>query len=60
MQAVEIQEHARKLVTVLGDKAIPEAAQKAQACERAGDEIGARNWRRIESALMQMRGPRES
>lgn len=60
MQTVEIQEHARKMAQALGEKAVPEAAQKAQACERAGDEEGARTWRRIESALVQMRGPRST
>jgi hypothetical protein len=43
-----------------GAKAIAEAAQKAGAFEKAGDEEQARTWCRIEAALVQMSGPRES
>lgn len=57
MQAIEIQEHARKLKDAHGDRAILEAAQKAREREEAGDREQAETWRRIEAALMQMRGP---
>lgn len=57
MQAIEIQEHARKLKDAHGDKAVLEAAQKARELEEAGDREQAETWRRIEAALMQMRGP---
>ena len=60
MNAIEIQEHARKLKDAHGDKAILEAAEKARELEEAGDREQAENWRRIEAALMQMRGPRAS
>jgi len=43
-----------------GPRAIAEAAQKAASCEKAGDEAQAKFWRRVESALLEMRGPRES
>jgi hypothetical protein len=47
-------------VEAQGLKAIAEAAQKARTCEEQGDGEQARTWRRIEAALMQMRGPHES
>jgi hypothetical protein len=57
MQAIEIQEHARKLKDAHGDKAILEAAQKARELDETGDREQAETWRRIEAALMQMQGP---
>jgi len=60
MQATHIQEYARRLLEAHGAKAIAEAAQKAVACERAGDQDRAQTWRRIEAALMLMHGPRQS
>lgn len=60
MQAVEIQEHARKLMAAHGAKAIAEAAQKATEFESTGDKDKAGDWRRIEAALRQMSGPRQS
>jgi hypothetical protein len=60
MNAIEIQEHARKLKDAHGDKAILEAAEKARELEEGGDREQAENWRRIEAALMQMRGPHAS
>ncbi|MCK5495559.1 MAG: hypothetical protein KAI80_04035 [Hyphomicrobiaceae bacterium] len=60
MQVIEIQEHARKLKDAHGDKAILEAAQKARRLEEAGEREQAETWRRIEAALMQMRGPHAS
>lgn len=60
MQAIEIQEHARKLKDAHGDKAILEAAQKAREMDEAGDREQAETWRRIEAALMLLRGPHVS
>ncbi len=60
MQAMEIQEHARKLRDAHGEKATAEAAQKAKAYERQGDAEQAQTWRRIELALRQMQGPHVS
>ncbi|MEE8253374.1 MAG: hypothetical protein V3R17_05510, partial [Hyphomicrobium sp.] len=57
MQVIEIQEYARKLKDAHGDKAILEAAQKARELDETGDREQAETWRRIEAALMQMRGP---
>jgi hypothetical protein len=60
MQATEIQEYARKLFEAHGFKAIADAAQKARTFEEQGDNEQAETWRRIEAALMLMRGPHES
>lgn len=60
MKAMEIEEHARKLRQVHGDKAIAEAARKAVDAEAAGNAGEAENWRRIEKALLLMRGANES
>ena len=59
MHTSQIQEFARQLREAHGDKAAAEAAQKAVACERAGDKEQAETWRRIEAALLLMRGPRQ-
>jgi hypothetical protein len=60
MQAMEIQEHARKLRDAHGDRAIAEAAQKAQALEQQGQSALAKDWRRIEAALREMQGSHAS
>jgi diphthamide biosynthesis methyltransferase len=60
MHATQIQEYARELLEAHGEKAIAEAAQKAMAFERAGDEEQAKTWRSIEAALLLMRGPGQS
>ncbi len=60
MHTTEIQEFARQLLEAHGVKAIAEAAQRAAACERSGDKERAQTWRRVESALLLMRGPRQS
>jgi hypothetical protein len=59
MHATEIQDYARRLLEAHGTKAIAEAAQKACACEQQGDKEQAQTWRRIEAALLLMRGPNE-
>ncbi|MFM1813486.1 MAG: hypothetical protein RLZ98_181 [Pseudomonadota bacterium] len=60
MKATEIHVFARQLRNAHGDKAIAEAAQKATSFESAGNIEQARIWRRVEAALKQMQGPRES
>jgi hypothetical protein len=60
MHGVDIQDYARKLFNAHGDRAVAEAAQKAHRCEKKGDAREARTWRRIESGIEQMRGPRVS
>jgi hypothetical protein len=60
MEVAHIQSYARQLYEAQGAKAIAEAAQKAAAYERRGANEDAQTWRRIEAALMLLRGPRES
>ena len=60
METVDIQDYARQLLEAHGLKAIAEAAQKASTFEQQGNEQQAQTWRRIEAALMQMRGPHAS
>jgi hypothetical protein len=60
MHAMEIEEHARRLMEAHGAKAIAEAAQKARDCERNNDSEQARTWRQTEAALKQMQGPHAS
>lgn len=58
MHALDVQEQARLLMAAHGEKAIAEAAQKALQLEAEGRDEEARDWRRIESALILMAGPR--
>jgi hypothetical protein len=60
MQNIEIEDYARQLFEAHGFKAIAEAAQKARAFEEQGDNEHAHTWRRIEAALLSMRGPNAS
>lgn len=60
MSSSDISAIARHLFETQGAKAIAQAAQKADAFEAAGDAEQSKTWRRVESALREMRGPRES
>ncbi len=60
MSTSDVSTVARHLFDAHGTKAIAEAAQKAASFEKAGDAEQAKFWRRVEAALMEMRGPRES
>ncbi len=60
MLAMEIEEHARKMLAAYGDRALIEVAQKAASLEQSGNKDQASDWRRIEKALREMRGPRAS
>ena len=60
MQAMDIQEQARKLRDARGDLAIVQAAQKARELQQQGDTKQAETWRRIEAALRLMQGPHAS
>jgi hypothetical protein len=60
MQEIEIQDYARQLLEAHGGKAVVEAAQKACALEKEGNNEQAETWRHIEAALKLMRGPHES
>jgi hypothetical protein len=58
MLAIEIEEHARKLMEAQGPKAIAEAALKARVFEEQGATEQAMTWRKIESAMIRIQGPR--
>ena len=60
MQGTEVLDYARQLLEARGFQAIAEAARKASAFEQQGDSQQAETWRRIEAALIQMRGPHAS
>lgn len=60
MYTTQIQDYARRLLEAHGEKATAEAAQRAVASEKAGDNEQAQTWRQIEAALILMCGPRQS
>lgn len=60
MNITEIHEHAQKLYAAHRDRAEFEAAQHARKCQESGNEQEAEDWRRIRSAIRQLRGPNES
>ncbi len=60
MDTTDISTLARHLFETQGPKAIAEAAQNAERFGEAGDAEQAKMWRRVEAALQQMRGPRQS
>lgn len=57
MNAVEVQTHAHKLFAAHGPKALAEAAEKVREYEAAGDQAKASDWKRIESALRNIKDP---
>ena len=57
MHLTEIHDYARRLFDAHGDKAELEAAQKAAECEQQGSKKEASDWRRIQAAIKEMRGP---
>ena len=59
MQVSEIQDYARRLFDEIGPKAIATAAHRAREAEDAGDAAEAEKWRKIEEALLEMRGPHQ-
>jgi len=60
MNTPDISAVARHLFQTQGAKAIAEAAQMATSSEKDGDEEQAKFWRRVEAALLEIRGPRQS
>lgn len=60
MQISEIQEYARRLYDEIGPKSIATAARRASEAEARGSQADAEKWRKVEAALMEMRGPRQS
>ena len=60
MDTVDVAGYARKLFKAHGDRAEVEAAQKAVKYEKSGDTAQAENWKRIRSAIANMRSPHAS
>lgn len=60
MKMTDIHRYARELSEAHGAKALAEAAQRAVAYEKQGDAEQATTWRRVEAALREMKGPRQS
>lgn len=60
MNSLDVSTLARHLFETQGAGAIAEAARKADSFRQAGDEEQAKHWQRVESALREMRGPRQS
>lgn len=57
MNAVEIQDYARKLYGVQGNKALAEAAEMVRRYSQNGDKRLAEDWRRIQAVLRELTGP---
>jgi hypothetical protein len=57
MDANAIDHYARRLIETHGERAELEAAQKGSECEKQHDQDQAQDWRRIQAAISQMRGP---
>lgn len=60
MTTTDVSAIARHLFAEQGAKAIAEAAQKADHFASKGDHEQAQTWKRVESALRDLRGPRQS
>ncbi|MEM6460960.1 MAG: hypothetical protein AAF724_03500 [Pseudomonadota bacterium] len=60
MRTTKVVEHARKLLDAYGEKAEATAAQKASKLEAAGKAEDAATWRRVRSAIHEMRPPHVS
>lgn len=60
MNAMEIQTEARKMFEAQGPRAVAQAARKVQEYEQTGDKVQAEDWKRIEAALLSLRGPNAS
>lgn len=60
MNAADISAIAHHLIETQGSEAVAAAAQKAASFAAAGDAEQAKDWRRIEGVLLELRGPHES
>ena len=60
MTRTDVSAIARNLFEAQGAKAIAEAAQKADHFAKTGDREQAETWKRVESALRDLRGPHQS
>ncbi|MEM7240399.1 MAG: hypothetical protein AAF501_21570 [Pseudomonadota bacterium] len=60
MEFKDLDSYARQMFNQSGMKAIAIAAQRAHACETAGDASTAETWRKVERHLLEMRGAPQS
>lgn len=60
MNVSEIRRFARKYLQAYGTRAEVEAAQNAAALEQQGEMEQAATWRRVQTAIKEMRGPHVS
>lgn len=60
IREIEIRDYARELLRAHGDKAVAEAAQRAQACDEKHQPEQAQTWRQVIAALRGMRAPHAS
>jgi hypothetical protein len=60
MDMNEVHDYARRYLGTHGERAEAEAAQKIAECEKAGDKAQVEDWRRIQAAIKEMRGPHAS
>ena len=59
MQITDITKYSTQLFEEMGPKSIAVAAGRAQKAEEDGKPDDATTWRKIERALMEMRGPHQ-
>jgi hypothetical protein len=59
MGETDIRDYARQLLRAHGDKAVAEAASKAEALADKGDNEQAETWRRVAAAMKSLRGPHQ-
>jgi hypothetical protein len=60
MESTKIIEYAHQLVAAHGPTAEAEAAQKALNAEQAGNADEAEQWRKVRTAIVQMKSPHAS
>ena len=60
MQTSDIESYARQLFDEMGPRSIAVAARRATEAAESGDDDESQKWRRIEQALMTLRGPHQS
>ncbi|MGB0083786.1 MAG: hypothetical protein WBP94_00225 [Rhodomicrobiaceae bacterium] len=60
MRMSDIHENAKRCIALHGNKAELIAKQKAEECERHGNETDARNWQRVRAVIREMKAPHSS
>ncbi len=60
MQMTHVVEYARQLLDAHGDQAVVEASRRIREAEAGGDMAQVSSWKRIRSALQELRPPHVS